>query len=149
MYCTKITRNQSFLSGKSAVCKSYVFADFDLDRLSWLPSYLENSNDLEPLLNTVLVFARARTSTLQSIYSWHKVEDLARRLNIAVDSSGASHHRIELVRRGPMTFFVTCSNSPRFNWNVSLTHRDVGKNLDFLLQGIFGIPRNEIPTPNM
>jgi hypothetical protein len=60
---------------------------------------------------------------------------LAERLNAAANSNRASHHRLELVRRGPETFFVTCSRSPRFNWSVSLTHRDVGRNLDFFAPG--------------
>lgn len=131
------TTNQNFLSKISAVCKPCDSADFHLDHLSWLPSYLSNSEEylLEPCLNTILVFARARTSTLQSLYSWNKLEDFTRHLNLAADSSGASHHQIELVRRGPMTFFVTCSNSPRFNWNISLTHCDVGRNLDYFAPG--------------
>jgi hypothetical protein len=138
--------NQNFLSKISAVCKSCYVTDFDLDNLSWLPSYMANSkDDLEPYLNTILVFARARTSTLQGLYSWEKLEDFARRLNMAADSSGASHHRIELVRRGPMTFFVTCSNSPRFNWNISLTHCDVGRNLDYFAPGHILDPKQRNP----
>ena len=30
---------------------------------------------------------------------------------------------------------MTCSRSPRFNWNVQLTHGDVGRNLDFFAPG--------------
>jgi len=108
--------------------------------LSWLPRYLEEdiadpTQDLDPLLNTVLVFARARTATLQNMTSWKKVARLAKKLNKAADAAGASHHRIELVRRGPKTYFVTCSKSPRFNWNISLTHFDVGRNLDYFAPG--------------
>src|ERR1700737_4168697 len=110
------------------------------DRLSWLPCYLADniSNpafDLEPLLNTILVFARARTSTLQNMASWNHVRRLVKRLNAVVDSvPGASHHKVELVRRGPY-YFVTCSRSPRFNWSVHLTQRDVGRNLDMFASG--------------
>lgn len=106
------------------------------DQLSWLGAYLQEHildpvNDLSPLLNTVLVFARARTSTFQNLSSWNQVSELAKRLNSAADSVGASYHQVELVRRGPKTYFLTCSRSPRFNWNISLSHRDVGRNLDF------------------
>jgi len=111
-----------------------------LGELSWLPGYLKEAiqdpgEDLEPLLNTVLVFARVRTSTLQNMRSWQKVSRLAKKLNKAAEAVGTTSHKIELVRRGPKTFFVTCSNSPRFNWNLSLTHHDVGKNLDYFAAG--------------
>jgi hypothetical protein len=48
---------------------------------------------------------------------------------------GASYHHLELVRRGPNTYFVTCTNSPRFNWSVKLSHKDVGQNLDYFAPG--------------
>jgi hypothetical protein len=44
-----------------------------------------------------------------------------------------------------MTFFVTCSNSPRFNWNISLTHRDVGRNLDYFAPGHVRPPKERNP----
>ena len=103
--------------------------------------------DLEPLHNTVLVFSRARTSTFQNLSSWKQVADLVKRLNAALHRIGASHHRVELVRRGPVTYFVTCANSPRFNWNISLSHKDVGENLDYFAPGhmAMGI-RGEVRT---
>jgi hypothetical protein len=109
------------------------------DRLSWLPNYLaedtsDSAYDLDALLNTILVFTRARTATMQNLFSWSKVRRLVKLLNAAADSVGASHHRVELVRRGPY-FFVTCSHSPRFNWAVHLTDRDVGRNLDMFAPG--------------
>ena len=111
-----------------------------LNQLSWLPGYLSDHTsdpayDLVPLLNTVLVFGRARTATLQLMPMWNLISSFAKRLNCALDSIGASHHRVELVPRGPGSFFVTCSQSPRFNWNISLTHRDVGRNLDYFAPG--------------
>jgi hypothetical protein len=69
------------------------------------------------------------------------VSKLAKRLNSAANAVGASHHQVELVRRGPKTYFVTCSQSPRFNWNVCLSHRDVGRNLDFFAPGHIGMDR--------
>jgi len=93
-------------------------------RLSWLPVYLNDhtsypSYDLAPLLNTVLVFGRARTSTLQDRRQWNEVHSLTKRLNSALESIGALHHTIELVLRGRHNFFVTCSHSPRFNWKLA------------------------------
>jgi hypothetical protein len=82
----------------------------------------------------VLVFTRARTATLQNVSSWKQVSSLAKKLNAALDV-GQSHHRLELVHRGPTTYFVTCANSPRFNWKVSLSHQDVGENLDYFAPG--------------
>jgi len=106
----------------------------------WLGEYLKEhivrpEEDLDPLLNTVLVFSRARTSALQNLSSWNQVSKLAKRLNAAADAIGHPHHRLELVRRGPKTYFITCTNSPRFNWNVFLSHRDVGLNLDYFAPG--------------
>ena len=120
-----------------------------LDQLLWLRGHLEENindpgEDLEPLLNTVLVFARARTSTLQNVTSWKKVSRLAKKLNKAAKAVGAVHHRIELLRRGPKTYFVTCGRSPRFSWSLSLTHRDVGVNLDYFAPGHM---RTNPPSP--
>src|SRR5436190_21383443 len=47
---------------------------------------------------------------------------LCQRLNAAADKVGAPYHKIELVQRGPTCFFVVCSDSPRFIWNVFLRH---------------------------
>lgn len=91
--------------------------------------------DLQPMLNTVLVFARARTSMFEGISSWSTVALLVKRLNAAVDAVGASYHRLEMVRQTRRSYFVTCSNSPRFNWNLSLSHREVGENLDYFAPG--------------
>ena len=71
--------------------------------VSWLEDFLQEhivdpGEDLQPMLNTVLVFARARTSTVQSASSWKKVSLLVKRLNIAAKAVETSHHRIELVR---------------------------------------------------
>ena len=111
-----------------------------VDELRWLGPYLKEQmtgkwEDVRCLLNTVLVFARARTSTFQNMSCWAQVAKLCHRLNATADKVGASHHKIELVRRGPTCFFVVCSNSPRFIWNVFLSHRDMGKNLDYFAAG--------------
>src|SRR5204863_9060923 len=92
-------------------------------------------NDLQPMLNTVLVFARARTSMFEGVSSWEAVAILVKRLNAAADAVGASHHRLEMVRHTRHSYFVTCCNSPRFNWNLSLSHREIGENLDYFAPG--------------
>ena len=105
-------------------------------RLSWLSKYLSESisdDDFdESLLNTVLVFTRARTAAL--LTSWRKVIPLAHRLNAAADAVGASHHKLELVPIDGMCF-VTCTRSPRFQWRLPMTHRDIGRNLDYFAPG--------------
>jgi hypothetical protein len=113
--------------------------------LCWLPAYLDEritrpSYDMEPLISTVLVFGRARTSTLQGPFWWREIRALVKRLNSALELArepGACH-KLEMVIRD-RNFFVTCSNSPRFNWSHKLTHRDVGRNLDFFAPGHMSI----------
>lgn len=131
-------KSQSFRSTSSEVLHS-AGSQLTEGNLGWLGGYLKEhilrpEEDLEPLLNTVLVFTRARTATLQNVSSWKQVSSLAKKLNASLDVD-QSHHRLELVRRGPKTYFVTCANSPRFNWKVSLSHQDVGENLDYFAPG--------------
>jgi len=107
--------------------------------LTWLPAYLNQkivfpSEDLEPFLSTILVFARARTATLQGWPWYEDISVLARRLNSILKKVHQPHHQIELVWRGG-GFFVTCSQSPRFIWKTRPTHREVGRNLDFFAPG--------------
>jgi hypothetical protein len=122
-------------------------------RLSWLPDYLSAVYEaydpkkavetLFPLLNTVLVFTRARTSALYHIKYLVACRKLAYLLNAELEGLGqqALYHRVEIVRRGRSLFFITCKNSPRFNWRTHLTHLDVGRNLDYSAAGeIFAPP---------
>lgn len=90
---------------------------------------------LAPLLDTLLVFTRARTSAFHGLQHYRLCQTLAARLNSALSSVGASYHRVELVRRGPGQFFITSSNSPRFCWDTHLTHRLIGQNLDYFAPG--------------
>ena len=109
--------------------------------LSWLPGYLAAADEtplkLLDFLNIVLVFGRARTATLQYIGDLPVCRSLVDSLNSALDRIGgeALHHRLEVVRRGPRLFFVTCRNSPRFNWKTHLTHLEIGRNLDYSAPG--------------
>ena len=134
----ELTRNQRFH------LRPFAVRDLTITliegKLSWLPQFLQEHivdpvQDLQPMLNTVLVFARARTSTFESISSWNAVALLVKGLNAAADAVGASHHRLEMVHQTRRSYFVTCSNSPRFNWNLSLSHREIGENLDYFAPG--------------
>lgn len=107
--------------------------------LSWLPAFLSEKivfppEDLEPFLSTILVFGRARTATFQHQPWWKDISILAKQLNSILRKVNQQRHEIELVRRGA-GFFVTCSRSPRFIWKACLTHREVGRNLDFFAPG--------------
>jgi hypothetical protein len=122
-------------------------------QLSWLP--LEFSADPEvykilPLLDTILVFARARTSTLNYKTDISACRSIMIRLNSVLENirGEALHHRMELVKRGRGLFFITCIKSPRFNWKTHLTHLDIGRNLDYSCAGHFFVhpfpPRGSI-----
>jgi hypothetical protein len=144
---------------EDALYGNYLESKFPFDlvipRLTWLPAYLSAKNATPsgessnlnsanvPLLDVVLVFARARTSAMHSMEHFAACQSLAILLNAELQAIGeeARYHRLEIVRRGPTLFFVTCVNSPRFNWRTHLTHLDVGRNLDYLAAGhIFGPP---------
>jgi hypothetical protein len=115
---------------------------FPFDRirsqLSWLPSFLSahlSDRDFdEPLLNTILVFTRARTAALLHMGNWDKVSQFAKSLNSAAEKIRASHHKLELFRVEGM-FFVTTQRSPRFHWKLPMTHNDIGRNLDYFAPG--------------
>lgn len=113
---------------------------FELVRpqLSWLPQYLDahsTDRDLdENLLNTVMVFGRARTSALLLMVHWPRVYELTKLLNSAARAVGASHHVLELDKCGG-SFFVTCSRSPRDQWSRPMTHYQIGQNLDYYALG--------------
>ena len=114
-------------------------------RLLWLPAYLStHMSDRDPgvpLLNTVLVFSRARTAALLSMRDWNQVSRLAERLNAAAESI-ASHHKLELVPHSGM-FFVTCRQSPRFQWTLPMSHYNIGRNLDYFAPGHMRTDPNE------
>jgi hypothetical protein len=110
--------------------------------LTWLSEYLSThiSGELydldEPLLNTVLVFGRARTSALLHMGNWTRVKALTKRLNSAARAAGAVHHILELDRvAGRGSFFVTCRHSPRYQWSRPMSHYQVGQNLDYFAPG--------------
>ena len=89
-------------------------------------------NAFPSMLNTVLVWARARTATWWTNDVYGINETLVSSLNAILEEVGANatYHRLELVPRFNM-FFVTCRNSPRFNWSTRPTHLEIGQNLDF------------------
>jgi len=87
--------------------------------------------------HTVLVFTRPRTSALHNMRQYNICMALTSRLNSVLQAIDATHHSMELVRRGSNIFFITCSRSPRFSWKSRLTHREVGRNLDYFAAGHF------------
>ena len=99
-------------------------------------------NDFPSMLNTILVWARARTATWWTNDVYGINETLVSSLNAILEDVGANatYHRLELVPRFNM-FFVTCRNSPRFNWSTQPTHLEIGQNLDFSLQAMFSKTR--------
>jgi len=111
--------------------------DTVLPHLDWLPAALSKpaGQSLLPLLDTVLVFCRARTSMLWPATALEECHSLMLRLNAALREADASYHEMELVTRGRSLFFITCKNSPRFNWKKHLTHLEVGLNLDYSCPG--------------
>jgi len=110
--------------------------------LTWLPSYLDAritscEDELETFINTILVFGRARTATLQGQFWWTALREFINRLNASLKLAGGSafkHHKMELALRG-RSMFVTCANNRRFLRKKDLTHRDVGCVLDFFAPG--------------
>lgn len=124
---------------------------FPFDRvllhLYWLLTALSNATDqnLLALLDTVLVFCRARTSMLWHATFLEECHSLMLRLNAALREADASYHEMELVKRGRGIFFITCKNSPRFNWKNHLTHLQVGLNLDYSCPGHFYPQRPPLP----
>src|SRR5277367_446819 len=121
------------------------------EKVEWLPAYIDeilidnaDSRDhtdiLTTLLDTVLVFARARTSGLHNMRQYDVCMSLTSRLNSVLRSIDATHHTMELVRYGSNLFFITCKQSPRFIWKSRLTHREIGKNLDYFTAGHFVHP---------
>jgi len=117
-------------------------------RLKWLAPYLAErigtqgpadyaNTNIVLLLNTILVFGRARTACLED--RLEPCRDLVKRLNAELTKASpeASYHKLEIFRRGagPGTFQITCANSPRFNWSMNATHLDLGRNLDYFAAG--------------
>ena len=94
------------------------------------------------LLDVVLVFTRARTSALHGMAYGKPCSDLVSKLH---QQCGTEYHRLELIRRGPYQFFETVESSPRFIWHLRLSHRDIGRNLDYFAAGhIFSASRTQI-----
>jgi hypothetical protein len=89
-------------------------------------------------LNIVLVFSRARTSTIIQHQFLSVHTQLINRLNSLLKSVGAERHTMTIVLRGTglsKPAFITCKHSPRFIWRTRLSTLDVGKNLDYFAAG--------------
>lgn len=118
--------------------------------VAWVPHYIHDlttnrgrdqsqAHLYSVLINTILVFTRARTSAMFDNRHYSACRDFVRRLNTVLDLiHGAHYHQTELVQRNNKFFFITCSRSPRFIWKQNLTHREVGLNLDYAAAGHIG-----------
>ena len=126
------------------------------DALSWVPAYIDRqctkrgrniyqARRFEALLNTLLVFTRARTSALFGTADISLCQEFAKRLNRILRSLPkeiGARHEIEVVERGQSNVWITCRHSPRFIWKRRLNHCEVGLNLDFAAPGHIRPSRN-------
>ena len=134
--------------------------------ISWVPEFIDNltpdrarhgrqAHCYHFLINILLVFCRARTSTIVNPEYYrprlHTVfRDFLARLNRILDTvpdNGGRLHRLELFRYTRRIWFVTTKYSPRFIWKQKLTHREVGLNLDYYGAGHL-IPNSLHPAPS-
>jgi hypothetical protein len=115
-------------------------------KLDWVQEMLAKCEDdwdewekFPDRLNIILVFSRARTSTLVDRDFLSEYKELVRRLNKVLKSVGAEHHTLTIVRRGnggsKAPAFITCKQSPRFIWRSRPSTLDVGRNLDYIAAG--------------
>lgn len=123
------------------------------DAIKWVPEFVQvltqkrgrnhsQAHLYSVLVNSILVFSRARTSAMFSNLHLSVCTKFVNRLNQTLSSlpadTGAAHHHMEIVRRNNISFFITCGRSPRFIWKQELTHREVGLNLDYAAAGHIG-----------
>ena len=115
-------------------------------KLDWVQEMLAKCEDdweewekFPDRLNIILVFSRARTSTLVGYEFLSEYKALVQRLNKVLKSVGAEHHTLTIVRRGnggsKAPAFITCKRSPRFIWRLRPSILDVGRNLDYVASG--------------
>src|SRR5271170_2227667 len=129
-----------------------------VNNLKWLGPYLSTCEKAKvdtvdvtdffaSLLDTVLVWSRARTAGFQRNVHYPDCKELALLLNATLKQAGPSayYHRLEFAPCGATQFFVTCRNSPRFIWKTRFTHLDVGRNIDFCATGHLGGHPESVP----
>ena len=123
------------------------------DKLKWIPNYIESLTShrsrsflqysiFEVLINILLVFARARTSTLIGFITLEPLYTLippfVNKLNAILKnlpSGRGKPHQLKIRKRMIGSWFITTKNSPRFIWKRQLTHREIGLNLDLFAAG--------------
>jgi len=118
--------------------------------ISWVPEFINNLTPLRArdglqaqcyhfLINILLVFCRARTSTIVNPVNYKPplytvFSTFVARLNRSLErvpDGGGRLHNLEIFRYTRVIWFVTTRYSPRFIWGKTLTHREVGLNLDY------------------
>lgn len=129
---------------------------FVAEHVQWIPGYIEqltlyakrsrlNRSTYDALINTILVFARARTSALININGVYMGEPIYRlipkfikqlnKILDAVPNRQGKPHLLQIYRYDRDKWFVATKNNPRFIWKRPLTHREVGLNLDLFPAG--------------
>src|SRR5271154_821889 len=133
--------------------------------ISWVPQFIDNltpfrghevyqSCAYHSLLNILLVFCRARTSTIINHHSYDPSslkthQRFIARLNGVLDNvpdGNGRVHRLEIFRYTRAIWFVTTKNNPRFIWKRRLTHREIGLNLDYYGAGHLDFGDSEVRT---
>src|SRR5579862_4014843 len=130
-----------------------------LPHLSWLPSFIASykspastplQGSLVAILDTLLVLTGTRTSSLHAIEFLPICSPLISRLNTILSSLNLlERYELEIILRGTPSngfwiFFVTRKRSRRFNFNRSLTHVEIGKNLDMFTAGHLLTQRRDV-----
>jgi len=124
------------------------------NHLDWLPSYCDaiiyktdgtvDKHVFNVMINTILVCARARTSTMLDCTSTCRQSEgqvcvnaiftLVRRFNNLLQRIDAREHEAEIYLPYKTNHIVTCKRSPRFNWKFG-SQVDIGRSLDFFAAG--------------
>lgn len=130
--------------------------------ISWIPNFINlrtpargydnlQANMYHSLINILLVFCRARTSTIV-IHTYSESSPstiyctLVNRLNDILDrvpNGEGRLHRLEIFRYTRFIWFITTKYSPRFIWKRNLSHREIGLNLDYYGAGHLRSTREE------
>jgi hypothetical protein len=133
--------------------------------ISWVPDFINNLTPLRghevsqacayhSLLNILLVFCRARTSTIINRVSYDPsslktYQRFIARLNGVLDkvpNGNGRVQRLEIFRYTRAIWFVTAKDNSRFIWKRRLTHREIGLNLDYYGAGHLDFGDTEFRT---
>ena len=141
-----------------ALYQNFSEPEFPFDKmrkhLEWLPSYCDSvihkadgtvdKHVFNVMINSILVCARARTSTMLDCTPNCRLSDgqpciqiiltIVRRFNNLLRRIDAREHEAEIYVPYKINYILTCKRSPRFNW-IFESQVDIGRNLDFFAAG--------------